>query len=77
MTWVVYIIGGVIGLILVSILLDWALITLSSLAGASLIIQVLFPQGATGGLIFFILFLVGVILQGSILRRERAALITE
>jgi hypothetical protein len=63
-------------LILVSILLDWALITLSSLVGASLIIQSLFPQGATGGLIFFILFLAGIIIQGSLLRRERAAIVT-
>lgn len=76
MTWIVYIIGGLIGLILVSVLFDWALITLSSLAGASLVVQVFFPQSAAGGLIFFILFLVGVIIQGSILRRERAVVVT-
>jgi hypothetical protein len=70
--WIIYSIGGVIGLILVSVLFDWALITLSSLAGASLIIQALFSQGARGGLIFFILFLAGVIIQGSILRRQKA-----
>jgi hypothetical protein len=71
-TWIVYIIGGVIGVILVSFLFDWALITLSSLAGASLIIQALFPQGAAGGILFFILFIAGVLTQGAILRRERA-----
>ena len=71
-TWIVFIIGGLIGLALVSFLFDWAIITLSSLAGASLIIQAFFPQGATGGILFFILFLAGVIIQGSILRRERA-----
>ena len=76
MTWIVYIIGGVSGLILVSVLFDWALITLSSLAGASLVIQAFFPQGAAGGLIFFILFIAGVILQGSTLRREKAAVVT-
>lgn len=72
-TWIVFIIGGLIGLALVSFLFDWALITLSSLAGASLIIQGVFPQGAGGGLIFFILFIAGVLIQGFILRRERAA----
>jgi len=77
MTWVIYIIGGVIGLILVSVLFDWALITLSSLAGASLIIQVFSPQGAAGGLLFFILFIAGVILQGSILRREKAVKVAD
>lgn len=72
-TWIVYVIGGVIGVILVSFLFDWALITLSSLAAASLIIQALFPEGAAGGLVFFVLFIAGVLFQGAILRRERAA----
>jgi hypothetical protein len=72
MTWVIYGVGGVTGLILVTFLFDWAIITLSSLAGASLIIQSLFSQGASGGPLFLILFIVGVVIQGSILRRERA-----
>lgn len=72
-TWIVYVVGGVIGVILVSFLFDWALITLSSLAAASLIIQALFPEGAAGGLVFFVLFIAGVLFQGAILRRERAA----
>jgi hypothetical protein len=70
-TWIVYIIGGILGLMLVSFLFDWALITLSSLAGASLITQAFFPEGATGGIIFFVLFIAGVLIQGFILRRER------
>src|SRR5574341_1020567 len=49
--WIVYVVGGILGVILVSLLFDWALITLSSLAGASLVIQGLFPQSTTGGLI--------------------------
>lgn len=73
MTWVIYIVGGVIGFILISFLFDWAIITLSSLSGASLVIQSPFAQGAAGGILFFILFLLGVIVQGSILRGERAA----
>jgi hypothetical protein len=77
MTWIVYIIGGVLGVILVSVLFDWALITLSSLAGASMVIQAFSTQGATGGILFFILFIVGVAIQGSILRREKAVIATE
>lgn len=71
-TWIVYIIGGLIGLLLVSFLFDWAIITLSSLAGASLIMQAFAPQGAVGGILFFILFILGVLIQGFTLRRERA-----
>jgi hypothetical protein len=71
-TWLVYVIGGVLGVILVSLLFDWALITLSSLVGASLIIQSFFAQGASSGILFILLFLAGVLIQGSILRRERA-----
>ena len=71
-TWIIYVIGGVIGVILVSLLFDWALITLSSLAGASLIIQSFLPQGAAGGVLFIVLFIAGVLIQGTILRREKA-----
>ncbi|HLO31944.1 MAG TPA: hypothetical protein VK249_22535 [Anaerolineales bacterium] len=71
-TWVIYIIGGIIGVILVSFLFDWALITLSSLAGASLIVQSFVSQRAFGGVMFLILFLAGVLIQGFILRREKA-----
>lgn len=76
-TWIVYLIGGIIGLILVSFLFDWALITLSSLAGASLIIQAFAPQGTGSGILFFILFILGVLIQGAILRHDRAVAATE
>jgi len=67
---IVYIIGGVIGVVLVSYLFDWAIITLSSLAGASLITE-FFSQQRGGGLIFLILFISGVVIQGSMLRNEK------
>ncbi len=38
MAWLVYLAGGVIGILLVSLLFNWALITLSSLGGAALIV---------------------------------------
>jgi hypothetical protein len=70
----VYVIGGILGVILVSFVFDWAIIILSSLAGASLITQALFPQSATGSILFLILVLAGVLIQGATLRRDRAAL---
>jgi hypothetical protein len=69
--WIIYIIGGLIGLALVIFLFDWAIITLSSLAGASLVVQAFLPEGGAGGIIFTILFLIGVIVQGSVLRSEK------
>ena len=36
--WVVYLVAGIVGLVLVRTLFDWALILLSSLAGAGLIV---------------------------------------
>ena len=69
--WIVYIVGGIIGVILVSYLFDWAVITLSSLAGASLLVQAFLSGRAAGELIFFILFIAGVVIQGSILRNEK------
>lgn len=69
--WILYVIGGILGLILVSLLFDWALITLSCLAGASLVVQGLFSESGLGGLTFIILFIIGVVIQGSVLRYER------
>jgi hypothetical protein len=76
-TLIVYLVGGLIGLVLVKFLFDWAIITLSSLAGASLIVQAFSPQGATGGILFFILFIAGVLIQGSLLRREKAVAVAD
>jgi len=68
---VIYIIGGIIGLVLVSYLFDWAIITLSSLAGASLITELFAQQRGAGRLIFIILFIAGVVIQGSALRSKK------
>jgi hypothetical protein len=69
--WIIYIVGGIIGVALVAFLFDWALITLSSLAGATLVVQSLFSQRAGGGLIFFVLVILGLVIQGSVLRSDR------
>jgi len=76
LSWIIYIAGGVIGVILVSFLFDWAIITLSSLAGASLVVEAFLPERAMGNLIFFILFVIGVVVQGSTLRTEKAAVVS-
>ena len=71
LVWIIYVIGGIIGVILVSFLFDWAIITLSSLAGASLITQALLLPSGIGGVIFIVLVIVGVVIQGSMMQREK------
>jgi len=68
--WVLYAIGGIIGILLVMFLFDWALIILSALAGASLIAQSLFPGAGAAGWIFILLFIVGILIQAFTLQRE-------
>ncbi len=68
---IVFIVGGIIGAALIAVLLDWALISISSLAGASMIVDAFHFRLAAAGLIFFILVIIGVAIQGSALRQER------
>jgi len=74
-SWIVYIIGGIIGVLLVIFLFDWAIITLSSLAGASLITQALLLPNGIGGVIFIALVIVGVVIQGSMMQREKVVVV--
>lgn len=69
--WLAFLLGGIIGVVLVSALLDWALILLSSLAGASLIIQALDLQAGLGFLVFALLATVGISIQFRQLRKEQ------
>ncbi len=67
---IIFLAGGVIGVILIAFLFDWALIILSSLAGAALITRVVAPASPpTGTLLFVILFVVGVVIQAVLMRR--------
>ncbi len=68
---VIYIVGGIIGILLLSMLFDWALIILSSLAGAALVTQVANLSAALGGLAFLVLAGIGIAIQSSELRREK------
>jgi hypothetical protein len=69
--WLIYFIGGILGIILVGLLFDWAIITMSSFAGASLVTSSMFPEVGFGQVILFILFIAGVVIQGYLLRREK------
>jgi len=68
---VAFIIGGVIGVILVGMFLDWALISLSTLAGASLVIEALSLSGGIGLVAFIVLIVIGITYQARELHRDR------
>ena len=61
--YILTIIGGLIGVGLISILMDWSLILLSSLAGASIISQSIPVRPTITTAIFVILFTLGVVIQ--------------
>ena len=68
---ITFVIGGILGALLLLALFDWALILLSSVQGAHLIGNgIVLPQ--TGAVILFVaLAVLGVVVQGSMLRRSR------
>jgi hypothetical protein len=69
--WLAFIVGGIIGVILVSAFFDWALIGLSSLAGASLVTEALNLSGGLGLVVFIVLIAIGVTYQARELRGDR------
>ena len=70
---IIFVIGGIIGAILLLTLFDWALIVLSSLVGAHLIQHtiVLPPSGST--ILFIGLATIGILVQAAVLRGSRSA----
>jgi hypothetical protein len=70
---ITFVIGGIVGALLLLALFDWVLILLSSVEGAHLITTgVTLPE--RGALVLFIaLAVLGVVVQGSMLRRSRSA----
>lgn len=65
-----FIVGGVIGLILIYPLFDWGLIILSSLAGALILVQTLDAARAVSAIVFAVAFVFGLIIQSSLHRRR-------
>jgi hypothetical protein len=72
---ITFVIGGIVGALLLLALFDWVLILLSSVEGAHLIGNgITLPE--KGAMILFIaLAVIGVIVQGSMLRRSRRAVV--
>src|SRR5438270_147782 len=70
---ITFVIGGILGALLLLALFDWVLIFLSSVEGAHLISSgITLPEKGTM-ILFIALAAIGVIVQGSMLRRSRSA----
>ena len=71
---IIFVAGGVVGAILLLVLFDWALIVVSSLIGAHLIVFqgaiTLPPSGST--ILFIGLAIIGIMVQAASLRRSSA-----
>lgn len=65
------VIGGVIGAVVALLVMDWAIIALSSLVGAGAIVNALALEPAVGAATFAILCVVGIIVQASRMRRAQ------
>jgi hypothetical protein len=67
-----FVVGGVLGVLLIVVLFDWALISISSLAGAAMVVGGFDLSPGTRAPAYLGLTLLGVIVQGLTLRREAA-----
>jgi hypothetical protein len=66
LSWVLFFVGGIIGTVLAVMLFDWALIILTSLAGALLVTEGLAMTGTIGWLVTAGLFILGIIIQANL-----------
>jgi hypothetical protein len=69
--WITFLIGGIIGAILLLVLFDWALIALSSVVGAYLILGAIALPPSGTSILFIVLVALGVIVQVTSMRRSR------
>ena len=66
-----FLIGGIVGALLLLLLFDWALIFLSAIVGAHLLQSAVGLPPVGTGILFIALALIGVLVQGAALSRSR------
>lgn len=69
--WILFVLGGIVGVALISMFFDLTLIWLSSLAGASLIISAFSLDGLWRVVLFLVLLIVGVVAQTRQQKKEK------
>jgi hypothetical protein len=70
--WLCFLVGGILGAILMMVFFNWALIILSSLQGAHLILRGLPTPHHYFPILFVILAIIGIVVQASTYRRPSA-----
>lgn len=68
LAWILAIIGAIVGLVLAISLFDWALIVLSSSAGATLLVQSLNVEPPVTFIIFGGALILGIVIQANLMR---------
>jgi len=71
LVWLSFLVGGVIGAVLVAVMFDWALIILSSITGATLITQMIPFGPLVAALSFTVLLILGILIQASLMRGDQ------
>ena len=69
--WLAFVAGGILGIILVGAVLDWALIILSSLTGSTLILNTINLRDLTAVLVFILLVAFGISYQTREFRKDK------
>jgi len=64
-----FLVGGVIGAVLAALLMDWAIIVLSCLVGAALVVPALALQPLASALVYAGLVAFGIVMQVQLMRR--------
>ena len=73
MVWLPYIIGGIIGAVILFFVFDWALIFLSTLTGATLIVQMAAFNPGIEIVLYIALVIAGMVFQAKTMTGERRA----
>jgi len=68
--WAVFVVGGILGMLLILSVFEWALVILSSLIGAVLIVQTIGMTSLTAYLIILVVTFVGIFIQAGELTDE-------
>ena len=71
MSWLPYILGGILGAVILYFVFDWALIILSTLTGATLIVQMAAFDPWVEMALFFALVVAGMVFQAKVMTGER------
>ncbi len=68
--WITFLVGGLLGAVLMNVLFTWTLILLSSMGGAALVCESLPSSPQITSAAFAILAILGVLIQSGLIRRQ-------